>query len=308
MRRSIIRYIIIISLFTAGGNIYAQCGCIGGAAVGGLTPVGGAANIGILKEGNLRAVSFLSYSYGDKTFRGDDQIENRTVKRFNSSYSSLLVGYGLTSDFTLDVELGYYFNKTQKFSTYSLSGSGFSHTTVYGKYNAISMRAKEFEWTIGAGVRIPLDVNDLNLPQHVQPSSKAYGFAAVSYLHKGYRQKGLHFVLINRAEYNAENKLKYRLGPGFINSIFVSKSILERLAALLEVRSDIKLKDSYYGKTYNDSGWNNVILSPQLNYSFNDFNVSVLCDLPVYKYYNGAQLTNSYNVGASLTWQANLAD
>ena len=283
-----------------------QCACMGGAPVGGFTPVGGTSNIGILREKNLRALTFFSYSNGDRYFKGDSPTENGLVKNFKSTYSGLLIGYGLFEQLTIDAEIGYFIDKSQEFADYTLSGTGFSHATLYAKYNAFNSRADEWEWTIGIGGRIPINISEQNLPQNIQSSTGAYGGVLLSYLHKGFKAQGLHFILVNRADFNSENNTTFKYGSNFINSIFVTKSIFQNLVGMLEVRTDIKLKDSKYGKQNDDSGWNILILSPQINYGFSKFNLSVFCDLPVYKYYNGKQLTNNSNIGVSLTWQSKL--
>ena len=153
----------IIVLICFSEKAYNQCACMGGAPVGGFTPVGGTTNIGILRKGNLRVLSFFSYSNGDKYYYRDSPLDSGLVRSFNSSYTGLLIGYGIFEDFTIDAEFGFFINKSQDFGSYTLSGSGFSHTTIYGKYNVYSSRANEWEWTIGLGGKIPLNFNNQNL-------------------------------------------------------------------------------------------------------------------------------------------------
>lgn len=301
--------ILIIFLFAiAQQNAHAQCTCMGGASVGGLTPVGGTTNIGILKEGNFRAVSYYSYSYGDEYYAGDYSADSGIVKNFKSSYLGLLLGYGILEDLTIDVELGYSLYKAQDFGSYTLSGSGFSHTALYVKYNTFNSRASEWEWTVGIGGKIPLNFEDQNLPQNIQSSAGAYGGVLLSYLHKGYKSEGLHFIMVNRGEINAENKSTYKYGSSFTNSFFITKNIFNNFLGMLEIRNDVRLTDSKYEKNIEDSGWNIVIVSPQLNYTFGTFNISAFYDVPVYKYYNGKQLTNQNSFGLSLTWQTKLIE
>jgi hypothetical protein len=277
---------------------------MGGAPVGGLTQVGGTTNIGILKPGNIRAISFYSFSNGNEYYSGDTPTELGLVKSFNSSYLGLLIGYGILDDITIETEFGYYLYKSQEFDSYTLSGNGFSHVTIYGKYNIFVRRAYEVEWTVGLGGRIPLKFEDQNLPQNIQSSTGAYGAILLSYLHKGFKAEGLHFILVNRAEFNSKNSISYKYGSNFTNSLFVTKSIIDKLNGIFEIRSDVRLKDSKYEKDNDDSGWNIIILSPQINYSISDFNISVFFNFPFYKYYNGSQLTNKNSLGLAFTWQS----
>jgi hypothetical protein len=298
--------LLAIMIFCLSEQLFAQCACIGGAPVGSLSMIGGTTNVGILRDGNIRASSFYSYSNGDEYYSGTKAIDTGSVKNYKSQYLGFLIGYGLTDRFTVDWEIGSYVNKTQDFGEYALSGSGFSHTTIYGKYNIVASRAKKMEWTVGVGAKIPLNFVEQNLPQHIQSSTGAFGAAVLSYLHKGFDSEGLHFFLINRTDWNAENNTTYQYGTSFTNSLFITKSIVPSLVGMLELRSDIRLNDSKYQKVLTDTGWNLFVLSPQLNYAIRNFNFSIFYDIPVYKNYNGAQLTNKQTYGASLTWQANL--
>ena len=66
--------LIIIYLFSTAIS-YSQCGCLGGAAVGGLTPIGGTANVGLLREDYLRSSLFYSYANGNQFYRGASKTE-----------------------------------------------------------------------------------------------------------------------------------------------------------------------------------------------------------------------------------------
>jgi hypothetical protein len=293
-------------IFIIGYSAYSQCPCLGGAPVGALTAIGGTSNIGVLRKGNLRGISYFTYSDGNKFYSGYSQTESGLVKSFNSSYLGLLIGYGLYENFTIDAEIGYYLNKIQDFGSYSLSGSGFSHTTIYGKYNITNSGYDELEWTIGIGGKIPLNLKSQSLPQNIQSSTGAFGTVLLSYLHKGIKSENIHIILVNRVELNTTNDSTYHYGSNFINSFFITKNLFDNLTGMIELRSEIRLKDSKNGKINDDSGWSILIISPQINYSFGNFNLSLFYDLPTYKYYNGLQLTNSKNIGASLTWNTSL--
>jgi hypothetical protein len=299
-------FLLIIILVIAISDSHSQCPCEGGAPVSGaFTPIGGTSNIGVLKQGTLRAISFFTYSNGNEFYNGDSPTEDELVRRFSTSYLGLLIGFGLFEKFTIDAEIGYYLNKMQDFGDYNLSGSGFSHTTIYGKYNVFNSLSDELEWTVGLGGRIPLNFEEQNLPQYIQSSSGAFGGVLLSYLHKGLKSENMHLILVNRAEFNAQNDSTYIYGSSFINSLFITRNIIRNFVGMIELRSDIRLKDSKNGIDNYNSGWNIIVVSPQINYRIGNFNFSIFYDFPVYKYYNGIQLTNSKNLGASLTWQAN---
>lgn len=294
-------------LFSVITTAHSQCGCIGGAAVGGSSVFGGTSNIGVLSEGTARATASIIHSYGNKYFTGSKLASSEkvgTVEEYSAVYSGLMIGYGITDKLTFDFELGFFPNKMQDFGTYKLSGSGFSHSTIYGKYNLYSNKYDQIFWSVGLGAKLPLETDYQNLPQNIRTSNGAFGAVLLNYFHKGFIESEMNLIMINRIDINAENNSDYQYGTSFINSAFVTKSIIEDLTGILEIRSDVKLRDRYLDEEVMTSGWNNVILSPQINYSFSDFNVSAFYDIPVYKYYNDTQLTNKQNIGISLTWQS----
>jgi len=301
-----IKFALLLLLLLVTYETYSQCGCIGGAAVGGLTPVGGTVNIGVLRDGFFRATSFYRYSAGNTYYRGDATAEKGTIDNYYFHYLGLLLGYGISNKFTIEAELGAFPQKYQDFNTTSLSGGGLSHILISGKYNLYYSIKNEFEITAGLGGRLPLSIQDENLPQHILSSTGAYGLVLQAFLHKGYKEHGLRFILIHRTDINAENNLEYRYGTGFYTSFYTAKNIFNELTGIIEIRNEYRTQDSYLGEVYEDSGGNIIILSPQLNYVIGDFNISALFDYPLYKYYNGYQLANDYSFALNFTWQLKL--
>lgn len=298
--------VLAILALVANSSVYGQCTCMGGASVGGLTPVGGSANIGVLKEDNFRAAMYYRYGFGDKYYAGLEQAPNLTIKEYAYSFLGINLGYGITEDLTAEFESGYFLQKMQNFFTYKLQSSGFSHISASLKYNFYTGRVSEWEYTAGLGARAPLDFTDDNVPQNILPSTGAYGLLIHSFLHKGFKKEGLHLFLVNRAEFNTTNSKDYQYGITVFSSLFTSKTILDNLAAMLELRNEYRAKDRYNGNLINDSGSLVFALCPQVSYKVDDFYLSAYFDYPFYKDYNGKQLANSYSLGMVLTWQAEL--
>ena len=298
--------VFITIIFLCGYSLYSQCGCMGGAAVGGLTPLGGSANLGVLKENNLRTSVFFMNGYGNKYYSGDIITEPGLVKEYKFNYIGFNAGYGLTEDLTLELESGYFLQKMQDYYYSKLESSGFSHLNTSVKYNLYNSRVKELEYTAGIGARVPVNFSEANVPQNILPSTGAYGILFHSFLHKGFKNEGLHLFLINRAEINAINKHDYLYGYSIFSSFYISKSIFNNLVGILELRNEYRGKDRYNGSIIEDSGGLVFVASPQLSYKIDNFYISCNYDYPFYKYYNGKQLTNSYSFGIMLTWQINL--
>lgn len=302
-----IKYYILVLFVIFSYDVFSQCSCMGGAAVGGLTPVGGTVNIGVLREGFFRASAMYRYSFGDQYYRGDEVSEDKgLVDNYHVHYFGVLAGYGISNKLTAELEIGGFPQKYQDFGYYTLSGSGLSHMTVYGKYNFYHSIRNEFEITAGLGGRIPLVIEESNLPQHVLPSTGAYGLVLQAFFHKGFKDLGLRFFLIHQTDFNAENNLDYKYGTGFYTSFYTSKSIFNGLTGIIEIRNEFRMKDKYQGELYEDSGGSIFVVSPQVNYVIGDFNISALFDYPFYKNYNGYQLSNNSSFAINLTWQTKL--
>ncbi len=299
------KYLSILVLFLYSYIAYSQCSCMGGAAIGGISPLVGTANVGLLKSSNLRILTYYSNTYGDTYYSADSETLKGIVQEFRNSNLTLNIGYGLNDELTAEAELGYFINKRQTLPTYILSASGLSHISFMLKYNILRFIKKQIEWTAGAGLRVPFPYND-NQPVHLRPSTGAYSLLFQSFLHKGYREIGLHLILSNRIENNFENAQEYKYGLALVNSLFVSQNIYENLNGIVELRSEYRTKDKTKGIEIPNSGGNSVVVSPQLNYSISDFGISAIFDIPVYKYYNGSQLTNAYTFGLALSWQSKL--
>ncbi|MFA6571787.1 MAG: hypothetical protein WCT77_11205 [Bacteroidota bacterium] len=298
--------LIFIYILFSSVIVNAQCPCSGGNAVGGLMHVTGSGNIGVLKKGNFRASAFYVYSYGNDYYANDSKTNQGVLKEFSTSFLGFNFGYGINEDLTAEAELYSYPDKTQDYYYFKFESSGFSHISLNLKYNIISLRSKELEWTIGAGGKIPFSTGTDLLPAAIQPSTGAYGFIVQSFLHKGFKDIGLHLILANRLENNFENKDEYQYGYSAVNSLFITKSIIDNLAGVLEIRGDTRTRDKRYGDYIPDSGNNTIILSPQIGYSFSGFSFSIMYDFPVYKYYFGRQLTKDYSAGAAISWQTKL--
>ncbi len=280
---------------------FAQCGCVGGAAVGTLVQSGSSSNSGILKNNSLRTSIFFVNSFGDQYFKGDKKLDSGVIKNYNTSFLGLQFEYGLFDRFTIETQIGYYVDKFQDFGTYTMQGKGFSNISLLGKYNFYKSRTYQVEWTLGAGVSIPLDRGDNSLPQHLRASSGAYSASIVSYLYKGYKKNQLYFILLNKYDYNFENNDLYLYGNNFTNSFYISKNIVEKLNTVIGIRTDYRSKDKYDGYYNYDSGWFQFSISPQINYSIYNFNIGLYYDIPVYKYYNGTQLTSKGSFGLNIS-------
>ena len=283
----------------------AQCGCAG-ASIAGITPIETGTNVGVLRQHYLKATTFYKSGFGDKYYSEDHEAAKGLFNKYKYDFIGLNAGYGLTNNMTVELETGYFLNKMQDFYIYKYESSGFSHMNALVKYRVYGNSDAAFEYTAGMGVKMPMSTAGDTSYQNILPSTRAFGGIIHSFLYKGIPDWGLNMFLINRAEINTENKSDYKYGFSLFSSLFFSRAIIDNLSAGLEIRDEYRARDEYQGKKVKDSGGSIVVVSPQLNYRISNFNIAAMYDFPVYNYYYGNQLANSYSFGMKLTWQTNL--
>jgi hypothetical protein len=315
--RNIFFFFFLISLFSTE-TTFSQCCSTG-------SPVGASVYVGVLNRNSLRVVGYYRYSYSDTYFQGSGKTdENNELKYAYYNFSGIGLGYGITKRLTLEADFGYFFNKVQQHNDIfseadsidhgKRKGYGLSNGGVTLKYGAFIKPAQQVEITIGAGFRYPFsfdlqyDKNNTLLSRDVQPSTNAFGASGMLFLNKGFPSITLRVFSINRYDYNFEGKDGYKYGNILLNSVFVSKKIVKYFFGILQVRSEWKTNDQDNGEKVVNSGFVLLTVSPTLSYSIvGKWNLSVLCDIPFYKYYNGKQLTPKYSFAVSLSRDFNLA-
>ncbi len=291
------------------GAAFSQC-CSPG------NPAGGTTNLGILDKKSFRMISFYQYSFSEGYWEGNKKSGFSFVKNASHNYAGFVLGYGLLNKLTFETELGYFINRSQTYNikpAFTNTGFGFNNAYTSLKYNLISKTETLLEWTIGAGAKVPFTrkyqmVNNSELPKDVQPSTHAFGTIAQSFLYKGFSMDKIKIFLINRFETNAPDSKNFKFGNLLISSLFLTKQIgKSNFTAILQARHEYRTKDisnvnnagfaGYFatGTYVNSSGGQLVFIAPQINYSIaKKWNLSLLADFPVYRYYNGTQLGNKF--------------
>ena len=309
-------FILLISLF-ASGTAYSQCCSTG-------SPVGASVYVGVLNKNSLRVVGYYRYNYSDTYYRNSEKSgETPALKYARYNFSGIGLGYGLTKRLTVEVDFGYFFDKTQQFNDLiseadtighgKVKGYGFSNGGLTLKYGAFIKPAKQVEITLGAGFRYPFTTNPqvidgVQLNRDIQPSTNAFGAAGMFFFNKGIPSITLRVFSINRYDYNFEGADGYKYGNILLNSVFVSKKIVKYFFGILQLRSEWKTNDLDNGEKVVNSGFVLLTVSPTLSYSvYGKWNLTMLCDIPVYKNYNGTQMTPKYSFAVSLSRDFNLS-
>lgn len=267
-------------------------------------PVGGTANLSIVPKHTLRVNTYFRHGYSDTYYEGSAKSDFQFVDNASYNYMGTILTYGLFKKLNVEAELGYYFNKTQHYdlntAVYSLEGFGLKEGVLSLKYNIYKHVGKEVEFTGALGTKIPfsrkpLERNNVELPIDVQPSGMAFGIVAQTFLYKGFIANGLHLFLLNRYEKSFESPQQYQYGQVFYTSVFVSKSLNTQWSLILQIRDEWRDADKRLGQLVPSSGGNVLFIAPQLNYNIlQKWNISILADIPVYRQYNGTQLSPKY--------------
>jgi hypothetical protein len=294
---------LLLILTLVSTEISAQCCSTG-------SPVGATVYVGILARNNLRVAAYYRHSYSSVYYQGSEKTDESVPLNYSSyNFTGLALSYGITRRLTVEYDMGYFIDKTQDFKYFDFTekGYGLSNAGIGFKYGCFVRPASQIELTAGAGFRFPFttkpqEVDGVQLSRDVQPSTNAMAVNAMLFFNKGWPDVGIRLFTLNRFEYNFADKLDYQYGSVLLNSVFCSKKIIPRFFAILQARGEWRSHDKDHDVVRENSGNYLVILSPQLSYSIaGSWNVSALYDIPVYKNYNGKQLTPQYSFAVSLT-------
>jgi hypothetical protein len=305
MRTRIIAFLFLAMYY---GAAFPQCCSTG-------SPVGASVYVGVLEKNSLRFIGYYRHNYSDSYYQGESRTtENNQLSHSSYNFTGLTIGYGITKRLTLETDFGYFINKTQVFSTidYQETGYGLSNGGVTLKYGALLIPAKQIELTAGAGFRYPFsskpqEIDGVQLSRDVQPSTNAFAVSGMLFFNKGFPSLTMRVFTINRYDHNFADPLNYKYGDLLLNSLFVSKQIVKNFLGIIQVRSEYRQPDQDTHEVRVNTGNWLLLVVPQLSYAIaGKWNLSVLCDIPVYKNYTGKQLTPTYSFAMSLSRDINL--
>lgn len=278
-----------------------------------VNPVGGTDNLLVLEKNSWRVISFYKYGQGHQYYEGTRRSDFDFINRAYYNYLSAIIGYGLTSKLTVEVESGYFFNKTQDYNlepAYSLTGKGLSNAVILFKHSLLTEPVKRIYITGAIGAKIPFSrelkwsENNVKLPVEVQPTLGAYGAVFSTSFVKESSGTGMRYFLTNRVETHAPNREDYRPGTSVYNALYVSKHLMQpwlkdNWTAILQLRNEIRIPDKVKGEIKKSSGSNLFFLAPQLNYVYKEeWYLSGMVDIPFYQDFKGTQL----GAGVGLTF------
>jgi hypothetical protein len=252
------------------------------------------------------------YSHSSQFYSEDSDFNDLPFDQISySNYSEFQIGYGVTDWITVIADLGYFFNKTQATSGQDpYRGYGLGDAGLYLKFNARNNPKARLSVSPSIGVRFPIgvfdqEVDNVQLPIAVQPSSGSYKYTVNLFISKGLGRK-MALAAFFAYEYtqliNSEN-FYYKYGDQWIGALYFNSPIWKGLGLDLQVRNEYRAKSTRENDEIVDaSGYDVVFFTPQLTYAFkHDWYLSAYSDIPVYKYYSGIQMSFGYAISLRLT-------
>jgi len=300
----IVLLMLLFSLFYTN-ETYSQCCSMG-------SPSSNSSSVGVLDKNSFRVNLFYRHNFLDTYFEGSNASNQKSFLTNSSyNYSGLIIAYGISDRLTLEIENGYFINKTQNFKIAELElksrGYGLSNGNLNLKYAFVKNEDKNIEITSGVGIKYPLSIEPLyvdgaRLVVDLQPSTNAFGFNFPLIFIKSFTDKGLRLISNNKYEYNFRNSENYRFGSSISNSIMVSKKLSEKFSAIGQLKHDYRFED--YGNSGPAINTGARVLTAMFatSYSFaENWSVSGLFEIPVYHFYTGRQLGLKYAFGFGIS-------
>lgn len=259
----------------------------------------------------LTASLTYRYSHSGPYFIKDTRFSDLPVKEVGfSNYTELQIGYGVTNWLTVLTELGYFINKSLVTTGVdSYRGFGVGDAALYLKFSAYSNPKKRFSVSPTLGVKFPVGVFDqevdyVQLPISVQPSSGAFKYLANIFISKGFGKIAIAgFLSWEYSQLIHSDNFYYKYGDQWIGAIYLNYRPWNRLILDFQFRNEYRGKSSRENSEIVEaSGYDVVYFTPQVTYAFkHEWYLSAFADIPLYKYYNGIQLTFGYAVALRLT-------
>ncbi|HLG02814.1 MAG TPA: heavy metal-binding domain-containing protein [Bacteroidia bacterium] len=306
---------------------YGQGCCSGGSG----SPIAGGASQGVLQDRQVEINTNYQYINTNKFFTADHKDTATFFDSFESQYLYTRVGYGITKDFTMSVESGYWLKKTQigLDNSDTVSSSGIGDLILFPRYDVINRTGenKRVELTIGLGIKIPLgSYNDsvgriepfsgtiyyITKPLSVQTSTGSNDVIFYSFFSRGYPNQQV--KLFANAIYIKKgwNAIGEKMGDYASVGLFAGKTFTNKLGITLQVKGEwvdkMKLNNTVLLYNYPNydpfaTGSRKIFVVPQLSYSFKNFTVYALSEIPVYQWVVNTQVGSQYQFTAGLSYR-----
>jgi hypothetical protein len=318
---------IFMVLFVALSGSPALAQCCGG---GGGSPIAGGTSQGVLQEKQME-VNVNYQNINTNKFLDGDIPTSTFLAHYYSQYLYGRVAYGVTKNFTMSLESGYYLNKTQYSPRYqdTISSHGIADLVIFPRYDIYNKTEddKTTEVTVGLGYKIPLGVSNDSLimlhkpsgediyapkPLVLQPSSGSQDIIFYGFFFRGYPLKKFRVfanMLYIMKGWNAQGE-KY--GDYATVGLFASKTLFEKLGVTLQLKGEwidrmhvVKNFSVTNGIDPYATGSKKVSIVPQLSFPFfhDKMSVYVMSEFPIWQYVNKQQVASQYNTTFGVSYR-----
>lgn len=264
----------------------------------------GTADRSLTPKKNLRFGFLYRFTSSNKEFEKDHPTISSI--NFTSHIAGFFISFGIDYFTSIEADIGYSYRKLEQFDILKSISYGFSNFSIGVRRNIYESDNSSFVVNIGGGVKIPLIQlrNPDITPVVLQPSNGAFGTYFLLFGQSS-QSKWFNLAFQSRLDYNFPSAFSYQFAPMFLNSIAASSEIIENLYLLLETRALVQFQDKDSGAKVENSGSFLVYAVPQIVYRFSDFSISILAELPFYRYYNGRQIAEMPSLSLFFNWVIN---
>jgi hypothetical protein len=259
-----------------------------------------------LEKGDL-AISILSkYSESAQYYLGDQKSDFGDIREASLLYSELAIQYGIDGRLSLKADIGYFFFKREDYKNDNAPdaiGKGFGDSKISLHYMLIRNNDKHHFLRASLGASLPSGVfdqqlNNIRLPLTLQASSGSWKILGSLVFSKDQSAKtswaaSLHYetsLPINSHFFH------YQYGDVFAISGGAQYKWRKNVHASLMARAQVSGRATRDGAVLIESTGGSIFyLVPELRLRvLGQYNFIAGIELPVYKHYNGVQLSHSY--------------
>lgn len=306
--------------------LYAQGCCAGGSG----SPIAGGFSQGTLYERQMElAVSYQHLS--SQKFYAKNRDTVPLFKNLFSNYIYTRVAYGVTKNFTMSVEAGYYLKKQQVgLNNDTAASGGISDLIIFPRYCVLNLSSetRRVELTLGMGWKIPLGryndsmivfrdtVNNINYytasPPTVQPTTGSHDFIFYAFFFRGFPQNNFRLFVNSIYIKSGWNPLGEKFGDYLNASFFAGKTFFEKLGMTLSVKGEWtgKMKAAenidllaFYNVDTASTGSKKIFIVPQLSFSHKWITIYAMSDIPLYQYVNKQQIASQRLITLGISYR-----